>query len=137
MHSNPTNSTKRLKQSLDPIKLQPLTQISGNRLSNNGIPTLIIQLNPLIKPTKKEIPLSKVPLKLFGNIVIVPNFLISVGNFSQLKIAIMSFEVARPAEVIVMDFEEGVFGVLFGLVQVGLVGWGLLGVEVGLGWGVD
>lgn len=119
MHRDASDPAERLEYTLDSTVLEPFAQVPGDRLSNDRIPALIIQLNSLIEQREEEVTLSKVPLQLLSNIVMLPHFLVTVGDLNQLKTNVMQLEVARFRSVVVIDAHQKVNRVLLCHVELG------------------
>lgn len=102
MNGDTSNPTKRLEDPLHLPILKPLPQVNRNGLWDNRIPTLLINLNTLLKPREQIVPFIEIPIQLLPNIIPFLEFQRTVIVLSEFEIFLMDLEVGADLEAVVI-----------------------------------
>lgn len=102
MDGDASNPTKRLKDPLHLPILKPLPQVNRNGLWDNRIPTLLINLNTLLKPREQIVPFIEISIQLLPNIIPFLEFQRTVIVLSKFEVFLMDLEVGADLEAVVI-----------------------------------
>lgn len=94
MNCYPSNATEGFDEGFDSSRFKSFDQVKRNRFCNNRIPTLVIELDSFIELGEEEIPLGKILLQLFGDVIVLSCFLAAISDLREEELKVMELKIA-------------------------------------------